>query len=96
MGHINVDTDLLAKCLGLRRWPNNPDPLGDPQDWRRRMAARVITDALRPDDFREVKPEVAMSNAQYWIDRAYNEGFRRGIETERKRWEQKIKQIFGL
>lgn len=98
MGHINVDTDFLAKCLGLKKWPKNPDPLGDPQNWRRRMAARAITDALFPDedDCGKVNPEVAISNAQYWVDRAYNEGVRRGIEAECKRWEQKIKRIFGL
>lgn len=102
MGHINVDTDFLAKCLGLEKWPNWSYPGAKPGEpaylvnSHQRMAARVITDALRPDEFGRVCADIAINKATKWIDTAYDNGLRAGIDLERRRWERKIAEMFGM
>lgn len=100
--NIAVDTEFLAKCLGLKQWPEWNFPGAEPGpaylgNWILRYAARVITDAFRPDSITgKIHADIAMHNAEVWISEAYEAGVRAGIQRERSTWEQKIQQLFGL
>jgi hypothetical protein len=99
---IAVDVEFLAKCLGLKAWPEWSHPGAEPgpaylNNWHQRAAARAITDAMRPDSITgKVYADGAIHNATAWIDRAYEAGKRDGIEMERRDWERKIALLFGL
>jgi hypothetical protein len=90
-----VDVDFLAKCLGIDRGEIRDYML---QNWRGRYAARVITDAFRPYDIGppRVIGDIALKNAEAWISRAYDDGKQAGIEMERRAWERKIQELFGI
>lgn len=89
LNKIAVDEKLLAKAFGLEEWPENL-PL---DTWQRRMAARAITDSMphSPDN-----PADRLSNAQSWINHAYQEGIGLGKRIERASWQTKIRTLFGL
>ena len=99
---VAVDTEFLAKCLGLDSWPEYTFPGAEPGpaylgNWRSQYAARVITDAFRPYSISgKVIAETAIRNAEGWITDAYNKGRMEGIQQERNRWQSRIKEMFGL
>lgn len=82
---INVSIEELAKAFGIPNWPE--EPINDHQ----RMAIRVITDFHRGKS-----PNAALSEATYWIKRAYDAGQSAGVALERTRWERKISKMFDL
>lgn len=88
-----VDEEFLAKCFGLESWPHWL-PLNSR---RRRLVARVITDALRPyPTTNKIAPDTALYNGEVWINDAYEWGKEEGIRLERQQWERKISELFGL
>lgn len=99
---VSVDTEFLAKCLGLEKWPEwgfrgaEPGPayLGN---WRLQYAARVITDAFRPNAIsNKVTADIAIQNAEAWITRAYDKGRQAGIQQEREGWRRRIMRVFEI
>lgn len=82
---IAVDEKKLAEALGFPEWN---EPLNNDA---KRMAARVITDSHG-----EKHPDVALSNATSWINRAYDAGQAAGVALERGAWHRKIAEIFGV
>lgn len=92
LNKIAVDEKALAKAFGLEEWPECM-PLHT-FTWQRRMAARAITDsALGPHS---TTPADRLSNAQSWINHAYQEGVDFGKRIERASWQAKIRTLFGL
>lgn len=89
-GGPEVDEAYLAKCLGLERWSHGL------YNRHERMAARVITDALRPDDFGRVNPDLALKRATRWITEAYETGRSRGAQEERGRFRQRVRELFFM
>jgi hypothetical protein len=89
-----VDVEFLEKSLGLQPGSVQSHML---QNWQQCYAARAITDAHRPHPIGErMLPEIALPNAVSWIDGAYDNGLRAGIEMERRVWERKIRSLFGM
>lgn len=89
-----VDVPFLEKCLGLEAGSVQPYML---QNWQQCFAARVITDAHRPyPPGDRMLPEIALPGAEHWISRAYDAGLQAGIEMERRGWERKITELFGI
>jgi hypothetical protein len=98
---IAVDTKKLAEALGLPAWPDWPAYAGSGPAYlvasHQRMAARVITDARQPDSITgKVSADIAIHNATVWIDLAFDQGMREGIQLERRAWNAKIRSMFGL
>ena len=90
---IAVDTKVLAKAIGLEKWPE--EFYNDHQ----RMAARCVTDFVGPDETRRSEHRSAgdaLYNATVWITVAYDAGLAAGMELERKRWHQKLAKLFGI
>ncbi len=87
---IAVDEEALAKILRCKdgKWPHYIPLIN-----RIRCAtARVLTDALRE----KLAPEIAMSNAEYWMQKVYEWGKQDGAALERKAWERKLMELFGI
>ena len=88
-----VDEKALAECLHLERIPD----WYKLQNHMQRVAARIITDSVGKGIDGTYQPiDIAMSNAQYWVDQIYYEGKRVGIELERQRFKRNILEFFGL
>ncbi len=88
---ITVDTQVLARVIGLAEWPAD-QPLSE----RQQMAARVITDFVGHDHLKQPAPDVAIRNAVSWINRAYDAGQAAGIALERKAWHAKLAALFDI
>jgi hypothetical protein len=83
-----LDVQELAKCLGVDKWPEHYKF----HTRQQRLAARVITDALRDHP----SPEAAMANAIVWINSAYDWGREEGRRFEREGWNRRIAKLFEL
>ena len=82
---IAVDEKKLAKALGFEYL--NHQLITDQE----RMAARAITDSRGQES-----PDIALSNAVFWIKTAYEEGRKAGGLAERRNWHEKIGRLFDL
>ncbi len=82
-GDIRVDLKRISEIAGM---PITEEML---PTWRHRVAARILTDAVGHEHH-------AMSNAVCWICDVFDTGKTEGIEQERRQWEGKIKQLFGI
>jgi hypothetical protein len=86
---INVDETRLAEVLG-----GHVDLAAHDEKTNHQLVlqtARALTDTSRAGT-----PSAKFNNALYWVERAYEDGFQAGIHHERKRWERKISDLFGL
>lgn len=86
---IAVDTKALAGVLGLEKWPE------EFHNDHQRMAARCITDFVRLDSS-SVSAYASIANATHWIDMAYDAGLNAGIALERRRWQEKLAELFDI
>lgn len=77
----NVDFDFLREKTGHEILPKHM------QDDRDYQAMRVITDFLRGR-----KPDEAVANGRYWLDKVYEQGFAAGRYDAMMRWREKVTQ----
>jgi hypothetical protein len=82
LGDTRYDAYRLAKLLG--------GPV-DVRTEQERMTARVLTDSQEGST-----PEFRFHNARCWVQRAYDDGVEAGKLAERSRWEDKIRETFGV
>jgi hypothetical protein len=83
---VNYDHKRLEKLLG------GDVSAIDAGQLLTRMTARAITDSVGSKE----APSVKLSNAEWWVKRAYEDGHEAGVLEERKRWQDSICKVFGI